>query len=256
MHPHVKDEQLCAGDATVPVAQALAQGRITDAFCMISAVLHTYNAHSAYVGLDDWSGPTCGDCGTRPTRGEVYSCAGCGSEFCERCTSCCARCDSSFCMSCLSENEEGELICSDCARTCRTCGGRADANMLRRQDGQCASCVTDDDEVDDDEDDDADDDDSGAESADAETVAQDLPYVTPASAGPFPSPVPNPLPEIFHEQAQHDSPCPTFLVTAIASAVREHPGREARSTAGIGICGGDGETAIVALAPPGITRLV
>src|SRR3978361_2087039 len=77
-HPHVKDEQLCAGEATVPIAQGLVPGRVTDALCLVSAVLHTSNAHSAYVSLDDWSGPSCIDCGNRVTRGEAYCCDACG----------------------------------------------------------------------------------------------------------------------------------------------------------------------------------
>src|SRR5262245_18530206 len=34
-HPHVKHQKLCAGDATAPIALALKQGRLADAFCLI-----------------------------------------------------------------------------------------------------------------------------------------------------------------------------------------------------------------------------
>src|SRR5678815_5899637 len=62
-HPHVRDHQLCAGDATVPIKAALREGRICDAFLAVNAVLHHYNPGSAYVSLDEWSGTPCADCG-------------------------------------------------------------------------------------------------------------------------------------------------------------------------------------------------
>jgi len=37
-HPHVRDNQLCAGDATGPVAQALKDGRFCDAFLAVNSV--------------------------------------------------------------------------------------------------------------------------------------------------------------------------------------------------------------------------
>ena len=38
-HPHVRDGQLCAGDAAVPLRRALGDGRLFDAFAMIRSVL-------------------------------------------------------------------------------------------------------------------------------------------------------------------------------------------------------------------------
>jgi hypothetical protein len=45
-HPHVSDERLCAGDATMPLQRALAAGRVCDAFLLVQSVLETYNAGS------------------------------------------------------------------------------------------------------------------------------------------------------------------------------------------------------------------
>jgi len=53
-HPHVKDGELCAGDAKGPIKAALASGRLADAFLMIQSTLMTYNSLSAYVKLEQW----------------------------------------------------------------------------------------------------------------------------------------------------------------------------------------------------------
>jgi hypothetical protein len=46
-HPHVKDRSLCAGDASVPIRKALDQGRLADAFCLISGVWKLqYSCHT------------------------------------------------------------------------------------------------------------------------------------------------------------------------------------------------------------------
>lgn len=140
-HPHVSGASLCAGDATVPIAAALAEGRIADAFCLVSAVLHTYNPASAYVQLSDWEGVTCSDCGRSSHADEVYYCDGCGSEYCESCISSCERCDRSLCLSCLEEDDDGDRICRHCQRICRQCDRTGDAARLRRQHGLCDDCL-------------------------------------------------------------------------------------------------------------------
>ena len=62
-HPHVRDEELCAGDATAAINAALETGRICDFFLLVRSVLMTYNGHSPYVPLAEWNGRACNDCG-------------------------------------------------------------------------------------------------------------------------------------------------------------------------------------------------
>jgi hypothetical protein len=154
-HPHVSGSSLCAGEATVPIATALSEGRIADAFCLVSAVLHTYNPASAYVSLSDWNGVTCRDCGRSCHGDDVYYCDGCGSDYCDSCISCCDRCDRSLCLSCLDEDgEQGDRVCRHCRRNCRRCGTASDVTRLRLQRGLCDDCLAD--EAPDEEDDAAD----------------------------------------------------------------------------------------------------
>lgn len=55
-HPHVSDEQLCAGDAGAAIHQALLGGRICDFFLLSRSVLLHYNPDSPYVALDSERG--------------------------------------------------------------------------------------------------------------------------------------------------------------------------------------------------------
>ena len=113
-HPHVRDESLCAGDASVPIAHALAEGRIGDAFQLINRVLHTYNNGSAYVTLNDWDGRDCGDCGNTTPGDYMYGCELCGSDFCEDCIRTCDGCELSICCNCSETNEDGNRLCLKC----------------------------------------------------------------------------------------------------------------------------------------------
>lgn len=89
-HPHVCDEQLCPGRASLPLATALVQGRIADAFCLIRSVLTHYNSESPHVSLDAWSGRECHDCGGGLPR-DAHYCEDCDCDYCADCTSNCAK---------------------------------------------------------------------------------------------------------------------------------------------------------------------
>src|SRR6185437_7566953 len=114
IHPHVRDESLCAGDATLPISNALAQGRIGDAFQLVSRVLHTYNSGSAYVSLDDWNGQSCSDCGHTTSSDRLYFCESCQGDFCDDCMRSCERCEQSVCLGCSEENDNGDRLCPKC----------------------------------------------------------------------------------------------------------------------------------------------
>ncbi|MFO0815328.1 MAG: hypothetical protein U0796_19100 [Gemmatales bacterium] len=137
-HPHVRDGELCAGDAKEPMKAALVSGRLVDAFLLIQSVLQTYNSHSAYVKLEQWQGTPCSDCSRSVDPEESYSCNRCGSTLCDHCYSSCSSCSSSFCPccirgcavchndcceACLEVSEgNGDPICRDCRTSCDNCG--------------------------------------------------------------------------------------------------------------------------------------
>lgn len=121
-HPHVSDERLCAGDATVPMRAALDTGRICDFFTLARAVLQTYNPNSAYVQLDQWGGEPCHDCGHLIDDEEGFFCESCEHNFCDSCTSYCRQCDTSACLGCLETCPHCEdRTCASCMKTCPQC---------------------------------------------------------------------------------------------------------------------------------------
>jgi hypothetical protein len=129
-HPHVSGGSLCSGEAAVPIACALAEGRVADAFCLVRSVLNTYNPASAYVSLDQWEGSTCGDCGQVTSPDELYYCEGCGSEFCDGCVSACDRCGRPRCLGCLEEDARERRLCGRCRGRCGACGEVAASDEL------------------------------------------------------------------------------------------------------------------------------
>jgi hypothetical protein len=141
VHPHVRDGQLCAGDGTVPIAAALAEGRLCDAFLAVAAVLNTYNESSPYVRLDQWAGQPCADCGRRVSEDEHYFCESCHEAYCGECSSSCDLCDRSSCRACLEEDaESGRLCCRRCRRRCARCGRVVDAESFVEAASLCPQC--------------------------------------------------------------------------------------------------------------------
>src|SRR5205823_2635947 len=62
-HPHLQGGQLCEGEGAASIQAALREGRILDFFTIVQQILNTYNAASAHVPLDRWSGVPCRACG-------------------------------------------------------------------------------------------------------------------------------------------------------------------------------------------------
>jgi len=106
-HPHVMNGQLCEGEATRPLAQALRDGRLCDYFLIVRQTLQTYNSSSAYVALEDWMGSRCRSCDDRVSDDDLTSCESCGDELCQDCSRSCCQC--------------GRTGCSDCLRNCGDC---------------------------------------------------------------------------------------------------------------------------------------
>lgn len=155
-HPHVKDGQLCAGEATLPLRLAVADGRLADAFCLIRGVLTHYNRHSPYVPLEEWHGIACADCGRNTTTEDRCSCRGCDQDYCDECIGSCSVCGRSRCPSCLMRCEicdepccgrclqacacSGRDCCPDCRVNCAACGATVARDEVNAQTQFCSSC--------------------------------------------------------------------------------------------------------------------
>ena len=137
-HPHVQNNVLCAGDATMPIQVALQEGRVCDAFLLINAVLHTYNESSPYISLDDWFGMACADCGYTTDEESIYRCENCEQHICDNCVGTCDGCDASFCQSCL-EHTQNQYLCPACRTICPRCDDVVSASEVREL-GMCRSC--------------------------------------------------------------------------------------------------------------------
>jgi hypothetical protein len=155
-HPHVRDGQLCAGEATLPLKKALEEGRLIDAFHMIRSVLETYNPDSAHVSLSQWDGFSCWGCGSSTDRDESYFCESCAHDVCSdctsfckecdlmRCTSCQPRCDvcnEPYCRNCLTKSACSDLTCcKDCLRACAVCSAEVAPDELDEETKRCPAC--------------------------------------------------------------------------------------------------------------------
>ena len=113
-HPHVQNERMCCGDGTVPMTNALENGRLLDFFMVAAQVLRTYNSSSPYVSLDMWDGIECYNCGSVTSEGNSYYCERCDHEFCDDCMTYCECCGKRVCRDCIRTCECGKRICDEC----------------------------------------------------------------------------------------------------------------------------------------------
>ncbi|HUQ69380.1 MAG TPA: hypothetical protein VM165_07655 [Planctomycetaceae bacterium] len=129
-HPHVQDSTLCEGDASRPLEQALAEGRLCDYFLIVRQTLQTYNPQSAYVAIADWEGYRCRGCDDSVSADDLCSCEFCGEEACTDCSLSCVQCGRTSCGSCLQN-------CSDCLDDfCPRCW----PDDVRPQESVCPNC--------------------------------------------------------------------------------------------------------------------
>lgn len=157
VHPHLRDNELCPGDAKVPIRVALESGRLVDAFLLIRATLQTYNRQSAYVTLDKWFGVTCSDCNECVDAESTYLCEGChctlcshcvsscnscSTSYCPECISGCAGCNADYCSGCLEESESNQSrYCRHCRARCDKCGGLVGKHELDSETQYCPDCI-------------------------------------------------------------------------------------------------------------------
>lgn len=122
-HPHVRDERLCAGEATAIMTAALREGRLADFFLIVRNVLNTYNPESPHVALEDWEGAPCEDCGRSLDSEGGSWCSGCErGDYCEDCFGCCETCSTYLCFSCLTTCAYcDDSTCEHCLRRCDEC---------------------------------------------------------------------------------------------------------------------------------------
>jgi hypothetical protein len=140
-HPHVQDKSLCPGDASVPIAQALKQGRIADAFCLVRSVLRTYNPSSPYVALDSWNGEYCHDCERTVDPDDIGTCEHCENQFCSGCTETCDLCEQSCCRGCIEfDSVSRKSCCPDCRHICDGCDRIVDIDSYNTESEFCPEC--------------------------------------------------------------------------------------------------------------------
>jgi hypothetical protein len=137
-HPHVRAENLCAGQAESSIREALLSGRLCDFFLLVRSVLSQYNSASPHVSLEHWENSTsCFDCGSHIS-GESNYCPTCENEFCNDCISYCQSCQDSFCQSCLTECKGcEEHICNSCILFCSHCKNPLCKTCLKNKQCPC-----------------------------------------------------------------------------------------------------------------------
>lgn len=138
-HPHVQANQLCEGEGRSAIRRALREGRLLDFFVLVRQILQTYNAASAYVSLESWSGVQCRDCGELVGEDDRDYCEPCGTDVCTSCSFTCAACDRSCCSEC-SEACSGceDRFCPGCVEACAGCREPFCQECLT--DEKCSSC--------------------------------------------------------------------------------------------------------------------
>jgi hypothetical protein len=144
-HPHVRHQKICAGEATTALQTALDQGRLADAFSLMTGILSTYNQRSPFVSLESWDGHDCYDCGCSISADESYYCDSCDHDYCDECSVSCSVCDSTRCHGCLDECTVCEdQCCPGCLKNCAVCSALCCPSCLAEVEGSqlCADCRT------------------------------------------------------------------------------------------------------------------
>ncbi len=147
LHPHVQGNQLCEGEGRSAIRRALREGRLLDFFVLVRQILRTYNAASAYVSLESWSGVQCRDCGELVGEDDCSFCEPCEVDICCSCSFSCASCGRSCCSECVETCSGcGDHFCPGCLESCAGCRESFCQECLT--DEKCSSCREDDEKED------------------------------------------------------------------------------------------------------------
>lgn len=162
-HPHVKDDELCMGDAESGIKSALRAGRLHSFFTIVRQTLSFYNARSPYLTLETWlyRTGTCSGCADPlGETGMTHECANCERSICSSCHRGCNRCSSTLCVSCIqSHQNDDESFSEECGSpgcviragnddtyTCGSCGDDYDEEHMRAcpvaDTRICTDCLT------------------------------------------------------------------------------------------------------------------
>ncbi len=145
-HPHVQYDNVCEGDARVPIRRSLEQGRLLDFFVLVTRLLLTYNPESPYVALSDWHSAECSECADVVTSDEQAYCTNCENRLCLQCANRCADCNTSFCHDCVTRCEVcRDDCCESCLKECVLCRSSCCSNCLDNEE-RCPICETQEDE--------------------------------------------------------------------------------------------------------------
>lgn len=145
-HPHVQSDNVCEGDARVPIKRSLEQGRPLDFFVLVSRLLRTYNSESPYVSLNDWHSAECSECADVVTTEEQTHCTNCENRLCRECANRCVDCDSSYCHDCVTRCEIcRDDCCESYLKECALCCSSCCSNCLDNEE-RCPICETQEDE--------------------------------------------------------------------------------------------------------------
>lgn len=149
-HPHVSDQELCAGEGVDLMIDAISQGRLEDYFRIIEAILRTYNENSPHNHLSEWYGSShkgrffCGYCEEWRNDESLYYCSKCGFEYCEYCNSdgdCCAECNEWYCGECLTACHSCQnTLCGRCEVFCSSCENTI-CSECREECSHCEECI-------------------------------------------------------------------------------------------------------------------
>jgi hypothetical protein len=138
-HPHVYDNRLCEGDATVPLQNALWEGRFGDFFLIVQQTLLTYNSSSPYVSLSDWNGTRCRICDDSVNEEDSCCCDRCEQDVCAGCSTYCNNCCQNACDDCRETCSHcEERSCASCLAVCPDCRLKYCSNCLINQ--LCEDC--------------------------------------------------------------------------------------------------------------------
>ena len=155
VHPHIRNDEPCLGEAVGLMQKPFVQGRIESVFLILNGMLNTYNPGSPYCTIEKWydEESECSSCGGSMIEDDVYSCSGCSASMCSDCMVFCCRCDQYYCENCTGfvcgwceESVCGECDfnkCKDCNMPlCKKCVNSCCESYCEDCNPMCVTCTS------------------------------------------------------------------------------------------------------------------